>query len=212
MGFFYAFIDELLFIFYRAITGYVWCFVVQRRHQHGVVHTMSFRLFKTIKNIHPAVKSAVLACALLGSVQMTAASTAQDQLSSCLVKATTAADKTAVLQWTFVALSTHPDLQTFAQVNAAQKEQLDKNFAAVLQRILVEQCSAQAKAVIQADGVEGIGSSFQELGQITGDEILKNPEIKAQLKGVLKYVDLNKLVMTFLTPDIWNKLGAIRGL
>ena len=158
-----------------------------------------------------SVQSILAGGALLMMSQFTMASTAQDQLSSCLVKSTTAADKTSVLQWTFAALSTHPDLKAFAQVSDAQKEQLDQNFAAVLQRILVEQCSAQAKAVIQADGVEGIGSSFQELGQITGEEILKNPEIKAQLKGVLRYVDLNKLVMTFLTPDLWNKLGAIRG-
>lgn len=165
-------------------------------------------MFKTPRSI---LKTTLLASSLLLTAQMALASTVQDQLSSCLVKSTTAADKTAVLQWTFAALSTHPDLKAFTQVSDVQKEQLDKNFAAVVQRILVEQCSTQAKAVIQADGIEGIGASFQELGQITGEEILKNPEIKSQLKGVLKYVDLNKLVMTFLTPDIWNKLGSLRG-
>ena len=28
---------------------------------------------------------------------------------------------------------------------------------------------------------------------------------------MLRYVDLNKLVVTFLTPDVWNKLGELRG-
>ena len=84
------------------------------------------------------------------------------------------------------------------------------NMAQVLQRILVEQCSAQTKAVIQAEGLQAVGDSFQELGQITGEEILKNPEVKGQLQGVLRYVDLNKLVTTFLTPEIWNKLGVTR--
>ena len=92
----------------------------------------------------------------------------------------------------------------------AQKTELDKNFAQVLQRILVEQCSAQTKAVIQAEGLQAVGNSFQELGSITGEEIIKNPEVKQQLNGVLRYVDLNKLVMTFLTPEIFNKLGVIR--
>ena len=55
-----------------------------------------------------------------------------------------------------------------------------------------------------------MGDSFQELGSITGEEILKNPEVKQQLKGVVRYLDLNKLMMTFLTPDVWNKLGVIR--
>lgn len=123
---------------------------------------------------------------------------------------TTATDKTAALQWTFVALSAHPDLKHLSQVTPEQKQALDQKLATVLQRILVEQCSAQTKAVIQAEGIQAVGDSFQELGQITGEEILKNPEVKGQLQGVLRYVDLNKLVTTFLTPEIWNKLGVTR--
>ena len=148
--------------------------------------------------------------ALMGATQMSVAGPTVDQLSDCLMKSTTATDKTAVLQWTFVALSSHPDLKAFSNVSATQKEQLDKNLAQVLQRILVEQCSAQTKAVIQAEGLQAVGDSFQELGQITGEEILKNPEVKGQLQSVLRYVDLNKLVTTFLTPEIWNKLGVTR--
>ena len=154
--------------------------------------------------------SALIAVALLGSAQLATAGPTVDQLSNCLVKSTTATDKKTVLQWTFVALSTHPDLKAYSNVTDVQKEQLDKSLATVLQRILVEQCSSQTKAVIAAEGVQAVGDSFQELGQITGEEILKNPEVKGQLKGVIRYVDLNKLVMTFLTPDVWNKLGEIR--
>jgi len=76
--------------------------------------------------------------------------------------------------------------------------------------VIVEQCAAQTKAVIAAEGVQAVGDSFQELGRTTGEDIIKNPEVKKQLQGVLRYIDLNKLVMTFLTPDIWNKLGVIR--
>ncbi|MBP6114523.1 MAG: hypothetical protein KA474_07395 [Acinetobacter sp.] len=146
----------------------------------------------------------------MGATQMSVAGPTVDQLSDCLMKSTTATDKTAVLQWTFVALSSHPDLKAFSNVSATQKEQLDKNLAGVLQRIIVEQCSAQTKAVIQAEGIQAVGNSFQELGRSSGEEILKNPEVKEQLKGVVRYIDLNKLVVTFLTPDIWNKLGLTR--
>jgi hypothetical protein len=79
-----------------------------------------------------------------------------------------------------------------------------------LQRILTEQCSAQTQAVIKAEGFQAVGESFQELGSITGEEILKTPEVKDQLKGVVRYIDLNKLVTTFLTPELFNKLGVIR--
>ena len=156
------------------------------------------------------IRTLFMATALLSSAQIAMAGPTVDQLSNCLVKATTATDKTSVLQWTFVALSSHPDLKGFSNVTDEQKNQLDQKLAQVLQRMIVEQCSAQTKAVIQAEGLQAVGDSFQELGSITGEEILKNPEVKQQLKGVVRYLDLNKLMMTFLTPDVWNKLGVVR--
>lgn len=155
-------------------------------------------------------RSVFLTGALFAAVQTTQAGTAVDQLSQCLVKSTTATDKTAVLQWTFVALAAHPDLSMYSKVSDAQRLQLDKNLAQVLQRILVEQCSTQTRAVIQTEGIQAVGESFQVLGQMTGEEILKNPEVKGQLQGILRYVDLNTLVTTFLTPELWNKLGITR--
>lgn len=154
--------------------------------------------------------TALLLASSLSAAQLSFASTSQDQLSDCLIKSATASDKSVVLQWTFVALAHHPDLKVYSTVTELQKTQLDQNLAAMLQRILVEQCSTQTKAVIQADGLEAVGESFQQLGRITGEEILKNPEVKSQLKGVLKYIDLNKMVVTFLTPDFFNRLGIIR--
>ena len=170
-------------------------------HHTSVVHRQKTPLI---------IRSLFMAVVLLGVTQIASAGPTVDQLSDCLVKSTTATDKTAVLQWTFVALSVHPDLKTYSNVTDEQRTQLDKKLAQTLQRILVEQCSAQAKAVIQAEGLQAVGDSFQELGSITGEEILKNPEVKQQLKGVVRYLDLNKLMMTFLTPDIWSKLGVIR--
>ena len=172
---------------------------------------MFYSIFTTVGRRFARIGCSVLmATTITGTTQIAMAGPTVDQLSHCLVKSTTAADKTTVLQWTFVALSAHPELKKFSNVNEEQRTQLDQNLAQVLQRILVEQCSSQTKAVIQAEGLQAVGDSFQELGQITGDEILENPEVKSQLKGVLHYVDLNKLVMTFLTPDVWNKLGLIR--
>ena len=156
-------------------------------------------------------RTVLMAAAVLGTTQMALASPTVDRLSDCLMKSTTASDKTTVLQWTFVALSNHPELKQFSHVTAEQKTALDQNVAQVLQRILVDQCSTQTKAVIQTDGMQAVGESLQQLGQTTGEEILKTPEVKQQLNGLLRYVDMNKLVVTFLTPEVWNQLGTIRG-
>lgn len=186
-------------------------FVIQRIYKFIGIKRMSYPF---LKNIHATIsRVAVPACmavVLCGTAQMTMASPTVDQLSDCLVKSTTATDKTAVLQWTFSALSTHPDLKALSNVTDAQRTQLDQKFAQVLQRVIVEQCATQTKAVIQTDGLQAVGDSFQALGRTTGEEIIQNPEVKQQLKGVIRYVDLNKLVTTFLTPDLFNKLGLTR--
>lgn len=156
-------------------------------------------------------RSVLMAAAVLGTTQMATAGPTVDQLSDCLVKATTAADKTTVLQWTFSALAAHPDLKSFSNVTPEQKTQLDQKLAQVLQRVIVEQCSTQTKAVIKAEGIQAVGQAFQQLGQSAGQDIVKDPAVRQQLQGTLRYIDLNKLVTTFLTPDIWNKLGVLRG-
>lgn len=97
-------------------------------------------------------RSVLMVMAVLGTTQVAMARPTVDQLSDCLVKATTAADKTTVLQWTYTALAAHPDLKGFSSVTPEQKNQLDQKLAQVLQRVIVEQCSAQTKAVIQAEG------------------------------------------------------------
>lgn len=155
--------------------------------------------------------SLLLASVVLSTAQVANAGPTVDQLSDCLVKATTAADKTTVLQWTYAALSVHPDLKAFSNITSAQKDQLDQKLAQVLQRVIVEQCSTQTKAVIQAEGIQAVGQAFQQLGQSAGEDIVKDPAVRQQLQGTLRYIDLNKLVTTFLTPDIWNKLGVLRG-
>ena len=130
-----------------------------------------------------------------GSAMVNTAQAGQsvDALSDCLVKATTATDKTTVLQWTFSALSAHPDLKAMSNVSEEQRTQLDQKFAHVLQRVIVEQCAAQTKTVIQTEGFQAVGESFQALGRSTGEEIIKNPAVKQQLNGILRYIDLNKL-------------------
>lgn len=162
------------------------------------------------KKIPRQMKSFIIAVSLLGVTPLAVAGPTVDQLSDCLVKATTATDKTTVLQWTFAALSSHPDLKALSNVSTEQKTQLDQKLAQVLQRVIVEQCSAQTKAVIQTEGLQAVSQSFQQLGQSAGEEIIQNSEVKQQLNGVIRYVDLNKLVTTFLTPDIFSKLGITR--
>lgn len=184
--------------------------MLQRDRLHFGTALMSRVYISARRKISHLSRSVLMAAAVLGTTQVAISGPTVDQLSDCLVKATTAADKTTVLQWTFTALAAHPDLKSFSNVTPEQKNQLDQKLAQVLQRVIVEQCSTQTKAVIQAEGIQAVGEAFQQLGQSAGEDIVKDPAVRQQLQGTLRYIDLNKLVMTFLTPDIWNKLGITR--
>lgn len=190
------------------VSGEISKAVIQRNRIFIRVSAMLGHVYDFLhRSCHQFSRSLCLAVTVFGTSQFAMASPTVDQLSECLVKATTASDKTAVLQWTYVALSAHPDLQVFSNVTAEQKNQLDQKFAQVLQRVIVDQCLAQTKVVIQSDGVQAVAQSFQELGRQAGEDILKDPAVRQQLQGTLRYIDLNKLVMTFLTPDVLGKLG-----
>ena len=151
------------------------------------------------------VGQAVLVVSLLTSGQAVWAGQYVDQLSQCLVDATSEQDRSTVVQWMFVALSVHPDLKSFSNVTPQQKQQLDQKLAVVLQNTIADKCQAQTKAVIQNEGIQAVGESFQVLGQTTGKAILNDPAVNAQLRGTLRYIDLNKLAATFLTPDVFSR-------
>jgi hypothetical protein len=162
-------------------------------------------LMTTLKKmIHPVA----LMVGLFGFMPVAFAGQTSDQLSDCLVKNVTAQDKTTVLQWTYAALSAHPDLKAFSTITPEQKDQLDQKMAQALQRVIVDQCAEQTKAVIQTEGVQGVTQSFQQLGRGAGEEIVKDPSVNKELKSTLRYIDLNKVMFKFFTPDLLSKLGT----
>ncbi len=163
---------------------------------------MSYLLKELIKR---SGQAGLLTLSLFTGQQTAFAGQYVDQLSNCLVAATSQEDRSTVVQWMFVALSAHPDLKGFSNVSAAQKDQLDQKLASVLQKTIAEKCQAQTKAVIQNEGLQAVGESFQALGQTTGKAILNDPAVNSQLRGALRYLDLNQLAATFLTPDIFSK-------
>ena len=71
------------------------------------------RLYDVIRRKYSILGTSLVLLSSLGGTQIASAGPAVDQLSDCLVKSTTATDKTTVLQWTYAALSVHPDLKAF---------------------------------------------------------------------------------------------------
>jgi hypothetical protein len=116
-----------------------------------------------------------------------------DDLSKCLVSATTADDRMALVRWMFSAASRHPAVKEISTVTDAQLDTANKQLAELFTRLLTESCREQAVNAIKYEGQGTLSSGFQLLGQVAAQELFSSPEVTAGMAGLEKYVDADKL-------------------
>jgi len=103
------------------------------------------------------------------------------------------ADKHALVKWMFATAALHPDVRSIASVSTEQREEINRNLAALFERLLTVACRKEAKEALQFEGPSTMESSFQVLGQVAGRELFTDPEVASGLTNTLKYIDKKKL-------------------
>lgn len=116
-----------------------------------------------------------------------------DDLSKCIVEATTASDRASFVRWMFAAATQHPAVKSLATVSPEQLEAENKLTAGLFMRLLTESCRDQTAKAVKYEGPTAIASGFQILGQVAGQELFSSPEVTAALSGMEKYFDKEKL-------------------
>ena len=124
---------------------------------------------------------------------------AAENLSACLVDATSPADRTTLRQWLFSAMSVHPDLNQFVQVTEEERIRLEQDTAGIFQRLLAEDCGTETRAAFIDEGINGVQGSFGALGQVAIGGLFENPAVISGLSSVVNYVDLELLGETLLS-------------
>src|SRR5512141_1959316 len=110
---------------------------------------------------------AAAVCALgLGTAGAAQAGIYTDDLSKCLVKATTDTDRAALMEWLFSAISAHPSVKSMVSVTPAQREATNRKAAGLLQRLLTEDCRSQTVDAVKYESMGAIQQSFGVLGQV----------------------------------------------
>lgn len=112
-----------------------------------------------------------------------------DDMAKCLVKSTTAEDKSTLVQWMFATMSLHPDVKWMAALTADQRETLNKNTAKLFETLLTKTCLAETKQALQYEGPSTIESSFSVLGQVAARELFANPAVAAGNADLAKYLN-----------------------
>ena len=150
-----------------------------------------------MKRIKGVVVFALVCLGMCGGALKAHAGPYTDELSKCVVEATTQEDRSAFVRWLFSAASRNPAVKSITLVTAEQLDTENRKAANLFMRLLTESCPKQVEKAVKFEGSVAIQSSFQVLGEVAGRELFSSPEVTAGIAGIEKYVDAEKLKSVF---------------
>jgi len=122
-----------------------------------------------------------------------------EELRSCVVASTGADDRRTLVQWMFSAISLHPDLQGLAEVSDAHRQAANRAMGALMERLLTVDCADHARRAVREEVDErAFGEAFASIGQLAGEGLFEDPRVAAEAAGLVRHVDMNRLVELFL--------------
>ena len=116
-----------------------------------------------------------------------------DDMAKCLVKSSSADDKSLFMKWLFAAIALHPDVQAMATITPAQRDDLNRRTALLIQKLLTDSCRAAAQQAVRYEGPATIQYAFQVFGQAAAGDLFASPQVAAGMKDLAKYLDKEKL-------------------
>jgi hypothetical protein len=140
-----------------------------------------------------SIRSSLFATVMILSSAATSAGPFADDMAKCLVRATTAADKTMLVQWMFAMMALHPDVKQLGSIAADQRASLNQSMGNLMVSLLTDRCVAESREAVKNEGLGTIESSFNVLGQVAAQSLFANPEVAAGIAEFGKLVDAEKL-------------------
>jgi len=141
--------------------------------------------------------AALLICSTITPSSATAGP-ATDALITCMSDNTTGKDRKDMARWIFVGMSVHPEIKSFSNVTETNRDQLDRAMAAIVTRLMTENCQVQAKLAMEKEGGEApLKTAFGTMGQLAMQELLANPAVNSAFERFAKFLDRDKLLSAF---------------
>ncbi len=119
-----------------------------------------------------------------------------DDLTRCLIEASTPEETIDFVKWMFGSMSLHPAVKSMSSVTKEQLETSNKIMAELIIKFLTEDCKEQAFKAWKYEGETALLSSFRVFGQVAAKELFSNPAVSAGMEGMEKYFDIEKLEET----------------
>ncbi|MBS0383210.1 MAG: hypothetical protein JSR56_12355 [Proteobacteria bacterium] len=117
-----------------------------------------------------------------------------ETLASCLIQATTPADKKVALRWAFATMALDPDVAAMAAITPAQRETINQQAGALVTDLLVQSCSQQVQQALMFNGPSAVASAFETWGRWALTGVVTEPHVAQGMGTLLQYLDMGKLM------------------
>lgn len=138
------------------------------------------------------VVTAILVFCLV-PIQPVVAGPFSDELSRCLVKQTSDADRVLLIRWIYAAMSKHPEVSDMSAVSAGDGDQLNRELGELTTVLLTERCGDAATDAVKYDGPVAIETAFGVLGQVAMQGIMSDPAVGTYIGGLEQWLDGERL-------------------
>jgi hypothetical protein len=112
-----------------------------------------------------------------------------DDLAKCLVAKAAPADRAALLQWMFTAMSANPAVTGLSNVTPAQRAEHTKAAGLLFQRLMLDDCHKETVVAVKNEGVEAVRQSFGVLGQVAMRDLMNDPAVQKDMAGLGSSLD-----------------------
>ena len=117
-----------------------------------------------------------------------------DAMGHCLVEATNERERAELARWVFGTAALHPDVAAVSALTPAQRDAQNRAAAALIQRLITENCRKPTQAALRAEGPASVQLGFQALGQAAMQELLQHPQVLRGFADTARHLDAAKLL------------------
>ena len=137
--------------------------------------------------------AAMAATLAMGCATAASAGVYTDDMTRCLVKATSDADRDTLIRWMFAAMANNGSVKSFSTITADQHKQMERAGGLLFQRLLPTECRKETVAALKFEGNSALESRFGALGQVAMRGLMADPAVSNSMVNWVTFVDQDAL-------------------
>tara|TARA_A100001035_G_scaffold242318_1_gene208743 strand:+ start:614 stop:1063 length:450 start_codon:yes stop_codon:yes gene_type:complete len=116
-----------------------------------------------------------------------------DDMSRCLVTASSSQDNILLGRWLVRVYGEHGGSNDLTNLSDYKKKQIDKDMALLFTRLLSEDCKEETKKALKFEGDAVMFNAFRVLGEAAGQELIDDKSVSKAINKFTEYIDYEKL-------------------